>query len=350
MKVLARQLFCVTAAALTLVAGCSSGEAGDAGGDAQASGWSEQDVTFDADGLTIHGSYLRPDSEQPGPAAVLISESGVTDRNGDNNVAGAVGNMRMLAEQLSDRGVASLRYDKVGTGATGIGPYRDRPADVGSDVYTLGVQSAAQFLADQPASAPDGLSLYGLGEGSVHALRVAVAGDPPIHSVALLQPLAGRYLDLITANLESAVAGDVEAGAQTQEQGDALLAEWAAIVTQVREQGTVPENMNPVLTGFVSPTNVKAVAEADAIDPIALAAELPPGTPVLLTCSDADKLASCEQMEPLIDALGQTDLQVVRMTGVSHVLKDDETDNVANYANGELSDQLLTALDTFAAK
>ena len=46
--------------------------------------------------------------------------------------------MRQLAEQLSDRGVASLRYDKVGTGKTGLGPYKHRPNDVVSAVYTAG--------------------------------------------------------------------------------------------------------------------------------------------------------------------------------------------------------------------
>ena len=69
----------------------------------------EEDVTFVADGLTIHGTYRHPAAETPAPAALLISESGMTDRNGDNAVAGPVGNMRQLAEYLSGRGVASRR-------------------------------------------------------------------------------------------------------------------------------------------------------------------------------------------------------------------------------------------------
>ena len=57
-----------------------------------------------ADGLTIHGTYRHQKDAAPGPAALLISESGNTDRNGDNIVVGTIGNMRQLAELLSDRG------------------------------------------------------------------------------------------------------------------------------------------------------------------------------------------------------------------------------------------------------
>ncbi|MGK2880521.1 MAG: hypothetical protein ACSLE6_06915 [Mycobacterium sp.] len=339
-----RQLAALTVVAATLVAGCSGGD------DTAATGWTDQEVTFDSAGLTIYGTYRHRDADDAaGPAALLISESGETDRNGDNNIAGPVGNMRQLAELLSERDVSSLRYDKVATGETGIGPYR--PADVDNAVYIGGAQSAARFLADQPASDQGRISVYGVGEGAVRALELGVAGDPGIHSLALLQPLPGRYLDLITTKLEGSLSAEVDAGAQAQADADALLAEWQAAVKQVRESGTVPDGLSPSLAAMVNPQNVAVVSEADAIDPVALASTLPAGMPVLLTCSDIDFQAHCDDMQPLIDALAHTDLQVVRFTKVNHVLKDDEADNVANYANGDpLSQQLVTALDTFAVK
>src|SRR6478735_12728129 len=112
----------VLAVSLALaLAGCSSGDQHP---------WVDDDVSFDADGLTIHGTYRHQHDAGPGPAALLISESGPTDRNGDNTVVGPIGNMRQLAEYLSDHQIASLRFDKVGTGATGIGRYAANPADV----------------------------------------------------------------------------------------------------------------------------------------------------------------------------------------------------------------------------
>ena len=76
-----------------------------------------------------------------------------------------------------------------------------------------------------------------------------------------------------------------------------------------------------------------------------------PGTPVLLTCSDSDSQAACASMKPLTDALARTALTFVELKGVSHVLKDDPTDSVANYAKTpDLAPQFVTALDGFAAR
>ena len=56
-------------------------------------------------------------------------------------------------------------------------------------------------------------------------------------------------------------------------------------------------------------------------------------------------------VRPLIDALSRTALTVVELKGVNHVLRDDPTDNVANYAKaGPLSPQLTAALDGFVGK
>src|SRR4051812_23375707 len=162
--------------AIGLVTSCSSSK----------DSWVEDEVTFTADGLTIHGTYRHLQSNPSGPAALLISESGPTDRNGDNAVVGPIGNMRQLAEQLSDRGVPSLRYDKVGTGKTGLGPYQQRPNDVVSAVYTKGADAAVRYLADQPGTDKAKISVYGLGEGSIHAMTLAAEptpGAPKIHSL-----------------------------------------------------------------------------------------------------------------------------------------------------------------------
>jgi alpha-beta hydrolase superfamily lysophospholipase len=302
--------------------------------------WVDDEVSFDADGLTIHGNYRHQQDAGPGPAALLISESGPTDRNGDNAVVGPIGNMRQLAEQLSTLGTASLRFDKVGTGKTGLGPYKNRPNDVVSAVYTTGADAAARFLADQPGTDKARISVYGLGEGAIHAMTLATAttpGAPKIHSLALFQPLPGRYLDIIT----NRVRGD--AGPET-------LATWLAAVDEIRTKGTVPK-LPEGLGAIVNPGNVKAVVEADKIDPLALAAKVPAGTPVLLTCSDTDSQAKCEAEKPLIEALKHTALKVVELKGVNHVLHDDPTDSIANLTKpAPLSPQVVTALDVFVGQ
>ena len=303
--------------------------------------WVDDEVTFDADGLTIHGTYRHQQGAGPGPAALLISESGPTDRNGDNAVVGPIGNMRQLAEHLSDRGIASLRYDKVGTGKTGIGQYRSHPNDVVSAVYTKGADAAVRYLADQPGTDKAQISVYGHGEGAIHALTLAAdttPGAPKIHSLGLFQPLPGRYLDIIT----NRVRGD--ASPET-------LSAWLAAVDEIRAKGTVPAKLPEGLNAIINPGNVKAVVETDKIDPLALAAKVPAGTPVLLTCSDTDSQAKCDTEKPLTDALQRTQLKVVELKGVNHVLHDDPSDNIANLTKpAPLSPQVVTALDDFVGQ
>jgi hypothetical protein len=339
-------------AALFLVVGCSSG--GDGAAAPPRQGWVEDDVSFTADGLTVYGTYRHLVDAPPGPAALLISESGNTDRNGDNAVAGPVGNMRQLAEYLSGKGISTLRYDKVGTGKTGLGPYAARPAEVGSAVYDLGAKAAVRHLAGLPGVDGARLSVYALGEGTVHAMSLAndkAPGAPKIHSLGLFQPLAGRYLDIITGRVRTGLNADVAAGAKTREQADAVLVTWDAAVVQARTTRTAPAQMPEGLGAVLNPSNVGAVVEADLIDPLVSAAALPAGMPVLATCSDSDSQATCAAEQPLFDALAHTALTEVRLNGVNHVLRDDPTDNVGNYSRKDpLSPQLVTALDGFVGK
>ena len=331
-------------AALLILAGCGTHRADTA--------WVTDEVSFTAGELTLFGSYRHRVGAGPGPAALLISESGATDRNGDNNVAGPIGNMRQLAEYLSDHGVATLRYDKVGTGATGLGPFADRPGEVGSAVYTDGARAAARFLATRPGTDDQRLSVYAVGEGAVHALALAGEQAPPrIHSLALLQPLSARYLDLISGRVDDDLAAAVRAGAKTPAQARSVAAAWQAAVAQARSTGNVAADLPDGLGAILNPGNVGAVVEADAIDPLELAARVPAGTPVLLTCSDSDGQADCADVGVLAEALDHTALQFVEFTGVNHVLRDDPTDDITRYASGApLSGQLTAALDGFVAK
>lgn len=65
----------------------------------------------------IHGILLMPDNEEPCPLVIIIAGSGPTDMNG-NTIGSELQNnsLKMLAEGLTAKGIASLRYDKRGIG------------------------------------------------------------------------------------------------------------------------------------------------------------------------------------------------------------------------------------------
>ena len=86
---------------------------------------SDTEITFSSGDVTLHGSMRIPVSIKGAvPAVLLLAGSGPTDRNGDSSLLpGQIGTLRHLADVLEDNGFASLRYDKLGSGTTGLGPY-----------------------------------------------------------------------------------------------------------------------------------------------------------------------------------------------------------------------------------
>ncbi len=348
MKAIVRQPVWWLISVIVAAGGCSSESPKTPGP------WLDDEASFVVDGLTTYGTYRHRADSGPAPAVLLISESGNTDRNGDNAVAGKIGTLRALAGLLSGHGIATQRYDKVGTGLTGLGPYAGRPGDVGSAVFTDEAKAALRFLAQQPGTDPTKISVYGHGEGAVRALALATdsgADASKVHTLGLFQPLAGRYLDLITARVRADMDAQVTVGRTTPQQAGQVLAAWTAAVAQARTDGTVPAQLPSGLSAILNPGNVKAVLETDAIDPVALAARASPGTPVLLTCSDADGQARCSTVQPLVGALAHAKLDFVQLRGVSHVLKDDPSDSITNYAKDQpLSPQLIGALTDFVGR
>lgn len=116
-------------------------------------------------GGNSYGTYILPDKEiqfQSGdknqnknvPGVIIIAGSGPTDRNGNSTVSNTYGNVntyKWIADLLAKNGYASLRYDKFGSGKTGLGPYT--PSDIAGLTFNIFLQeanNALKYLGNQP--------------------------------------------------------------------------------------------------------------------------------------------------------------------------------------------------------
>jgi uncharacterized protein len=351
---------------LGLMSGCGQ-TAGPASTSAPASpgtAWIDQPVSFQAGGLTVYATYRQPaTATSRRPAVLLIAGSGPTDRNGNSALLlGPIDTLKTLAGWLSADGVASLRYDKLGSGQTGLGPYADRPAVIGIVPFEQEAAAALRFLARQPGVDPARLGVIGHSEGALFALLLADGTDPkgsgpgplpPVHALGLLEPLSERYLDVIADQVDAQAVAAQRAGQITPARASSLTHAVADGIAQFRATGTVPAALPGGLSSILSPVNALFLSQADRYDPARLAARLSPGLPVIISCSTADRQVTCGEVRHLLSGLadGQADTDFVMLTGVDHVLKQDSTGSAADYTKPlPFSPQLQQALRTFVAQ
>ncbi|MBB2903620.1 hypothetical protein FHR75_004463 [Kineococcus radiotolerans] len=118
------------------------------------------------------GSLLLPEGEGLFPAVLLVPGSGPVNRDSDHPRA-RLGITRQFAHALAQAGVASLRYDKRGVGAS-TGDFKSTGLHENAD--DAGAALAA--LSARPEVAASAVFLLGHSEGALLAAAVAARGRP----------------------------------------------------------------------------------------------------------------------------------------------------------------------------
>jgi pimeloyl-ACP methyl ester carboxylesterase len=135
-----------------------------------------------ADGLRLAGTLTLPTGAGPHPAVLLLHGSGRLDRDAN------AGRLRTgygppLAAALANDGIASLRYDRRGVGAT-PGDWRA----TGFADHRRDAAAAVRALAARPGIRADAVGVVGHSEGAVHAM--ALGAQANVAAVVLLAGFA----------------------------------------------------------------------------------------------------------------------------------------------------------------
>jgi hypothetical protein len=142
----------------------------------------EREVIIPSGVLHLAGSLRLPDSGLPCPAVLLIAGSGQVDR--DENAARAHLNaLHEIAVALSEQGIASLRFDKRGVGAS-AGDYWE----TGFYDNVMDAGAALSLLKAQPEVRPERVFLLGHSEGALIATRLAGTGADVAGVILLAGP------------------------------------------------------------------------------------------------------------------------------------------------------------------
>lgn len=333
----------------------------------------DHEVTFQSDSRTLHASLRLPaDVSTRVPAALIIAGSGPTDRNGNSAVAGhelKLNTYRWLADQLSARGHASLRYDKLGSGATGLGPYQAE--ELGSlsfqDTFVRDAEAALAYLAEQPGVDASKLTVIGHSEGGMVALALANGRGPTPSRLVLLEPQYGPILGILESQVESKMKDAVAAGALSAADGVALTAWLKAGVreTIAGDAGSVPvvlplpeatgvaqQLQTLILVVLYNPKNRNLLKTENELDPLALAAQVTMPGSVLVTCGTKDWNTPCAQVRALAEAFPAGVARLLPVPNTVHELRDvgaadPATLSPVDYLAHPFSAALADALQTF---
>ncbi|HYM14694.1 MAG TPA: alpha/beta hydrolase [Dehalococcoidia bacterium] len=336
-----------------IVAGCggSSGPPRSGASPSAAAGTAtppERDVSFRAGNDTIFGTLELPrDASGRVPAALILAGSGPTDRNGNSKlIAGRIDTLSNFASVLAAAGVASLRYDKLGTGKTGLASFATHPADIGFDTYVGEALAAYDYLRSLPEVDPSRVLILGHSEGALIALIVAGqrSGGAAPGALVLAAPPGIGYLETIANQLGAQLDAAVSAGRITRAEEGATIARLDGIVASLRATGAYPAGQpitDPVLAQIFTAANEKFLGQVERYDPAQLAATLPASLPVLILHGAKDQQISESDIAALQAGFARANnehVRVVELPNVDHVFKEvPGTPNPAtDYANPAL--------------
>lgn len=178
---------------------------------------SDNDVSFSHHEVSLAGTLSLPSGDGPHPAVVLISGSGSQDRNEESPAIPGYRPFQWIADHLVRHGIAALRFDDRGVGAsTGAGVQEGATSvDFAEDA-----EAALAYLVDQPEIDSSRVGLIGHSEGAMLAAMIA-ARNP---NVAFVISLAGPVLDGISV-LQAQMRRTLEAAGLPEEEIANSLAE-----------------------------------------------------------------------------------------------------------------------------
>ena len=285
-----------------------------------------REMRVEAGAATLEGVLRLPEGEGPFPAVVILSGSGPQDRDG---VIAGQPVYAALADGLAEAGIASLRLDDRGVGAS-RGPAPQTPADLAADAA-----AALAALKGTPEIACAGFA--GHSEGGLLALLAAPEAQP-----AFIVTLAGMHLPM-----EETLIGQSEAiilaSGGTQAQADANRALQEAMFEVFRTAGPetdLPAALEAALIEAGAPAGLAAqqaqiwgqpyAAASFAVDPAAAAAAY--DGPILAIFAGNDTQVLAEANSAALEA-AREDLptQIVVIDGVNHLFQASETGAPSEY-------------------
>ncbi|GAA0867589.1 alpha/beta fold hydrolase [Brevundimonas basaltis] len=265
-------------------------------------------VVLPSEPAPLHGTLLTPGGGTRA-AALIIAGSGPTDRDGNSPLGVSAASYRLLAEGLAAHGVATVRTDKRGVGASAFAAGREedlRFTTYADDTRAWAAETAR--LTGQPCA-----WLIGHSEGALVALAAVARDDTAVCGLVLLSG-AGRPAGVVLRE-------------QLANVPEPWLGQSLAILSELEAGRTVAE-VPPQLAALFRPSVQPYMISWLPLDPAELVAAY--DGPVMIGQGTTDIQVGVVDAEAMAAARPDAALKI--WEGVNHLLKVAPADRAANAA------------------
>lgn len=302
-----------------------------------------QEITFPGggDGYSMAGTLTIPAGEGPFPAVVLVNGSGQQNRDSE------IFNHRpflVLADALTRKGIAVLRYDDQGIGGSGGNPQRATTFDFAADAA-----EALSFLSKQETIDPDRIGIIGHSEGGLIAAILAADADSlNLNQVVLLAGtgLPGSEI-LVTQNR---IVGEAHnfSSQQLKTAEEANRAIYATAVSILPDADKISSIEKELIRYGASKNDAAQQAQSMLIPWMVTFLRTDPAEylekitiPVLALNGSLDTQVVAGDNLPAIEAAlkqaGNTDYEVKEIEGLNHLFQPAVTGLVNEYGSIEIT-------------
>lgn len=280
----------------------------------------------------LEGTLLHPAGATK--VALIIAGSGPTDRDGNSAMLpGKNNSLKLLAKGLAEAGIASLRYDKRGIGASvSSAPESDMRFE------TL-IEDAVRWLQHLQT-----------GERFAHCSVIGHSEGSLIGMVTAQHAVADAFVSLEGAGRAAQAIMITQLSAQLPAPQLAAVQTIVAQLAAGRKVDTLPETITqiPALANMFRPGIQPYLISWFQFDPTAVLPHLL--MPILIVQGTTDLQVPVADAYRLANANAEAKLTIIE--GMNHVLKSVPTDrepNLAAYTNPDLplADGLVTAVVSF---
>ncbi|HEY1978062.1 MAG TPA: alpha/beta fold hydrolase [Candidatus Baltobacteraceae bacterium] len=255
----------------------------------------ESDIALQTPSGTIYGTLALP-AKLPAPVVLIVAGSGPVDRNGNAGML-QTNTYSLLARALAQRGIASVRYDKRGVGASAMPATLEK--DLRVETYADDVAAwVRQLTSDKRFSRT---IVAGHSEGSL--LGILALQQAKANAFVSLEG-AGRPIGVVLdEQLKKRLSPDLDKKAE-------------AVVAQL-EQGKTVADPPPELLALFRPSVQPYFISLMKYEPAKEIAKLT--VPVTIVQGTADAQVTMDDANALKGGAPSAKLVVVQ--GMNHVLK-----------------------------